>query len=116
MIHFVPIAADSGAPYAEAVARLASIRHALRLVDPWGGGPADDFGEGELAEAWPATNDSVKRCFANRSERTIGAAAAGIETMVAVRDCGREAHPLAVEQVAELIRDGLEDLAELLRR
>ena len=46
MLHLLP---DSGAraascrePYAEAVSRLASVRHALRLVEPFGGGPASD--------------------------------------------------------------------------
>jgi len=117
MIHFLPVAAeDSGAPPAEASARLASIRHALRLVDPWGGGPADDLSEEELALAWPAASDAAKRCFAKRSEATVGSASAGLETIVAVRSSGQQAHPASVELVAEIIRDGLADLAHLLRR
>ena len=118
MIHLLPIAAadEAGAPYADAVARLASIRHARRRVDPWGGGPADDIAESELGAFWERGNDAGRRCFATRSERTIGAAAAGIETMVAVKECGREAHPDAIDELAEAIRAGLDDLADLLRR
>ncbi len=44
MLNFVSVANidEPPLPYAEAVARLASIRNALRRVDPFGGGPASD--------------------------------------------------------------------------
>ena len=48
MLHLLPDPAPEpqGQPapeaYAEAVSRLASVRHALRLVDPFGSGPASD--------------------------------------------------------------------------
>ena len=118
MIHFLPVAAvePAGAPYADAVARLASIRNALRMVDPWGGGPADDISDGELDSFWTRGNEAARRCFAARSERTIGSAAAGIESVVELRGSGGDAHPLAIEEVAEAIRVGLDDLAELIRR
>ena len=116
MLHFVPQPADQfGAPFSEAGARLASIRNALRLVDPFGGGPASDLSDEEIAAGWAVSNDSVRRCFDSRSERTIGAATAGLEAIVNIRDCGRVAHDAAIDQVAEAIREGLADLTDLFR-
>jgi hypothetical protein len=46
----------------------------------------------------------------------IGEAAAGLEAVVSVRSTGSEPHPVAVDMVAEAIRDGLANLSELLRR
>ena len=99
-------------PGGEAAARIAGLRRALRLLEPSGGGPSCDEEEFELDFA----NDAVRRCFDARSERVIGAAAAGLEAVVGVRDCGAEAHPVAVDLVADAIREGLADLSELLRR
>ena len=116
MLHFVPLPADeSGAPFTEAGSRLASIRNALRLVDPFGGGPASDLSDEEIAAGWAVSNESVRRCFDTRSERTIGAATAGLEAIVNIRECGRVANDAAIDQVAEAIREGLADLTDLFR-
>lgn len=116
MIHFDPQPQPQlgAAPYAEAVARLASLRAALRLVDPAAtdASPADE----QIAAAWTTAGHASRRCFAARSERTIGAAAAGIEAVLAERSAGREPTPRSVERVAEEIRAGLEDLQRLLSR
>ena len=96
----------------EAAARIAGLRRVLRLLEPSAGGPSCDEEEFELDFA----NDAVRRCFDARSERVIGGAAAGLEAVVGVRGSGEEAHPIAVELVADAIREGLTDLAELLRR
>ena len=116
MLHFVPLPVeDAGAPFTEAGARLAGIRNALRLVDPFGGGPASDLSDEEIAAGWAVSSESARRCFDSRSERTIGAATAGLEAIVTIRECGRVAHDAAVDQVAGAIREGLADLTDLFR-
>lgn len=114
MIHLLSIAAAEAMPVPdEALARIAGLKRALRLLEPAGGGPSCDEDEfGGLALA----NGCVRRCFDNRSERVIGAAAAGLEAVVSVRGAGEQANPAAVGQVADAIREGLADLSELLGR
>ena len=56
MIHFIPesveTASDLPGPYAEAVARLASIRQALACVEQFAGeAPSDSMAEAKLAAA-----------------------------------------------------------------
>ena len=123
MIHFLPEspATDAPAPYAEAVARLASIRQALRLVEQFEGepkGPAIDTGDGDerIAAAWPTAKAATRRCFTARSERTAGAAAAGLEVLLSQRVDGGDPSPASVEQLAEAIRGGIDDLERLLTR
>src|SRR5688572_4762745 len=83
-------------PYAEAVARLAGIRHTLRLVDPFGGGPASDPSEDErIGEAWESASESKRRCFDARSERVIAGTAAALEALLAEQAEGREPNPAA---------------------
>src|SRR5438309_1118042 len=60
MLHLHPEATPDARPeaYAEAVSRLASVRHALRLVDPFAGGPASDIDDdAPLAAAWDEAGD-----------------------------------------------------------
>ena len=116
MLHFVPDSRiePAGAPYAEAVARLASIRQALRIVEPFGAGPANDLDEAEIAAAWPTAGAAKQRCFDARSGRTVAAAAAGLEAVVEVRELGVEPNDAALQALADEIRSGLEDLAHLM--
>ena len=123
MIHFLPesSAESSPAPYAEAVARLASIRQALRLVEQFEGeerSPAIETGDGDdrIATAWPTASEATRRCFAARSERTAGAAAAGLEVLLSQRVEGGHPNPASVEQLAYAIRGGIDDLDRLLSR
>ena len=93
MLHLLaqPTPSDSPLPYAEAVSRLASVRHALRLVEPFGSGPASDLGDDEaVAAAWDEAGEAKQRLFDRRSERMIGAAAAGIEALLDEDQEGRE--------------------------
>lgn len=115
MLHFVPLASESSQPFAEAAARLASIQRALRLVDPYGGGPAPDLAEDEgFAVAWSLAGEARQRCFDSRSGRTAGAAAAGIEALLAERAADRTPNDAASRKIAEDIRLGLEDVSRLL--
>ena len=103
-------------PYAEAVARLASIRHALRLVAPFGGGPAPDIDNDDerIAGLWDGASGARKRCFDRRSERVIAATTTGLEALLAERDLGREPNGAASRRIAEEIRAGLEDVSRLM--
>jgi hypothetical protein len=122
MIHFVPDSPEtSPAPYAEAVARLASIRQALRLVEKFEGdreSPAANptIAEEHIAAAWPNSKAATRRCFAARSERTANAAAAGLEVLLSQRVEGGPPNPASVEQLADAIRGGMDDLEKLLIR
>jgi hypothetical protein len=115
MLHFVPLAAESSQSYAEAAARLASIRRALRLVDPYGGGPAPDLADDEgFTLAWATAGEAKQRCFDSRSGRTAGAVAAGIEALLAEREARRTPSEAASRKIAEEIRVGLEDVSRLM--
>jgi len=46
----------------------------------------------------------------------VGSAAAGLDAVVAVRNDGLEASQIAIDLVAETIREGLADLSHLIRR
>ena len=118
MLHFVPVPQvdEPPVPYAEALARLASIRHALRLVDPFGGGPASDPPDDDaIAAAWAGVSKARARCIDGRTERTAGAAAAGIEALLGEQAAGRDPNEAASQQLAEEIRLGLEDVSRLMR-
>ena len=111
MIHFLPdssSATETGAPYAEAVARLASIRQALRLVEMMEGRPARPAQEIEFEQVLPPLSDAARRCLDERSVRTAGAAAAGLELILS-----GEANRAAVDVLADDIRSGLEDIERL---
>ena len=105
---------EVGPAYAEAVSRLASVRHALRLVD--GGfseGPQDDLDERDAA-AWPEAGDERHRCFDRRSARLVGMAATGIEALLSQRQKNREPHRLASETLVAEIRRELRDVAGIV--
>ena len=100
-------------PYAEAVARLAGVRHALRLVDTFGGGPASDAEDDDaVAAAWDEADEAKRRCFAARSGRLVGATAAGVEALLTEKQSGREPHTEASRLLVEQIR---RELAEVSR-
>jgi hypothetical protein len=119
MLHFVPesLPEEGPAPYAEAVARLAGIRHALRLVDPFGGGPASDPAEDEhIGDVWESAGAATRRCFDKRTNATAGAAAAGLEALLEERAEGRTPNAAASHELSEEIRLGLEEVSRLMLR
>lgn len=119
MLHLVPVPQVDEPPeaYAEALARLASIRHALRLVDPFGGGPASDpSDDDQIAASWSAAGKAQTRCFDGRTVRTAGAAAAGLEALLGEQAAGRDPNEAASRELAEEIRRGLEDVSRLMHR
>jgi hypothetical protein len=102
-------------PYAEAVSRLASVRHALRLISPFGAGPAPDLNEDEaIAAAWDSAGETKRELFDRRSERLVGAAAAGIEALLEEREDGREPNWAACDALIAQIRRELEEVAGII--
>src|SRR3954470_20055080 len=107
MLHLQPVPGSDQRPevYAEAISRLASVRHALRLVDPFGGGPASDVdGDEAVACAWDEASEAKRRWFDNRSARLAGAPGAGVEVLLDRGKKSREPHPLASQELVEQIR------------
>jgi len=119
MLHLQP---DSGPrprpePYAEAVARLASVRHALRLVDPHGGGPASDLEDDDaVAAAWAEADEAKRRSFDKRSSKLVGATAAGVEALLDEQQKGHEPNEEASKLLVEQIRRELKDVARHIFR
>src|SRR4051794_14004693 len=116
MLHILPTPAPepSPQPYAEAVSRLASVRHALRLIDGFGGGPASDADDVEIAAAWDGADDSRRRAFDNKSAKLVGSTAAGVEALLDERQKGREPNAQASRALVEQIRRELADVARVI--
>ena len=105
---------EVGPAYAEAVSRLASVRHALRLVDGgFSAGPQDDLDD-QVATAWPQAGEARHRCFDRRSARLVGMAATGIEAMLSERQKNREPHRAASEALVNEIRRELREVAGIV--
>jgi hypothetical protein len=116
MLHFLPEPSSDPRPlaYAEAVSRLASVRHALRLVEPFAG-PASDLNDDEaVAGAWKDAGQAKQRQFDRRSGALVGAAAAGLEALLIERQQGREPHDEATQAMVEQIRRELQDVAGII--
>jgi len=105
VIHFLPESPaeapePSTGPYAEAVARLASIRQALACVEQFAGEDvSDSMVEAKLAAGWPVASPARQRCYDARSARAAAAAAAGLEAIAALTDAGSQPHEAAVQRL-----------------
>jgi len=118
MIHFIPESSASAnevpGPYAEAVARLASIRHALACVEQVAGKDVSHRdSEARLALGFPGASPPVQRCFDARSARVANAAAAGLEAIARQQDAGNPPHPAAIEALERELGIGLTDIDQL---
>lgn len=96
------------------MARLAGIRHALRLVDPCGGGPAPDNDDEAVACAWHQAPSTRQRRFDAHSAQLVGATAAGLEALLAERQKGREPNQEASRALVEQIRRELAQVSRLI--
>jgi hypothetical protein len=117
MLHLFPEpAADSRPrPYAEAVSRLASVRQALRLVDPFGGGPASELeDDANIAAGWHDAGEAKRHLFGSRSAQLVGATAAGVEALLDERRRGRQPHAEASKALVEQIRGELAALSGVI--
>src|SRR4249919_2520309 len=117
MLHLLPQdEPETPVAYAEAVSRLASVRHALRLVDGgFSGGPEPEF-DGDIAAAWESACEAKQRSFDRRSGQLVGTAAAGIEALLSQRHEGREPHAAASQALVDEIRRELSDVAQIILR
>src|SRR4051794_30203029 len=115
MLHLLPQHEPEAQPaYAEAMSRLACVRHALRLVDGgFSSGPQDDL-DGQVAAAWPQAGEARHRWFDRRSARLVGMAATGIEALLSQRQKNREPHRAASETLVSEIRRELRDVAGIV--
>ena len=105
---------EVGPAYAEAVSRLASVRHALRLVDSgFSDGPQNDLDE-QVAGAWPEAGEARHRCFDRRSARLVGMTATGLEALLSQRQKNREPHHAASEALVNEIRRELREVAGIV--
>ena len=114
MIHFVPDSAAEPvpAPYAEAIARLAGLRQALRLVEGMAGmAPSPAANENQVAML---DGEAKKLWFDARSARAVAGSAAGLEAIAGLSAEGGEPHPAAAERLAHDIRERLEELGAVL--
>lgn len=110
-----PIPEERPLAYAEAVSRLASVRHALRLVEPFGGGPASDMpDDAPVAAAWDGAGETRQRLFDRRSARMIAGATAGIEALLIESQEGREPHAAASQALVDQIRRELQEVAGIV--
>ncbi|QIK79154.1 hypothetical protein G7077_09850 [Sphingomonas piscis] len=118
MLHLFPDSSTatplSGEPYAEAVTRLASIRHALRLVDPFAGPAPDEDGDCDIAAVWPTATEAKRSVFDTQSARTASGAAAGIEALLAARAAGFEPHQAASTALVDEIRRELDAVSRMM--
>ncbi len=117
MLHLLPVESRElrPAPYAEAVSRLAGIRHALRLVEPFADGPSPDNDEdAAVAAAWDDAGHARRTLFDRRSERLIGAAAAGLEALLIEQGEDRAPHREASRALVEEIRRELTEIARVV--
>ena len=117
MLHLFPDSATGSRPreYSEAVSRLASVRQALRLVDPFSAGPASDHDHDlDVAAAWEDAGEAKRRLFGSRSAQLVGATAAGVEALLDERQRGHEPHAEASKALVEQIRRQLAEVSSLI--
>jgi hypothetical protein len=129
MIHFIPESpetaqeieaaeamggAAAAGPYAEAVARLASIRQALACIEQYAGVPvSDSMAEAKLAAGWPNASPATQRVYGARSAKIAAAAAAGLEMIAAQQEAGMEPHPAAIERLKRELGAGIGAIDQL---
>ncbi|HWI77019.1 MAG TPA: hypothetical protein VNS53_08070 [Sphingomicrobium sp.] len=99
----------------EPVTRLASLRNALRVVDEFGGGPADDHDD-QISVRWESADEAAKRCFDRRSAELVAVATAGLEAVSFQREQGLDASVTALRVIADELKTGLTDLQRILSR
>ena len=123
MIHFIPDspetaqempAAEAHGPYAEAVARLASIRQALACIEQYSGDQdSDSMAEAKLAAGWPNASAAKQRVYDARSAKVAAAAAAGLEIFASSQEAGNEPHPAAIDRLKRELATGIGSIDQL---
>ncbi|MEO8619074.1 MAG: hypothetical protein ABI412_06900 [Sphingomicrobium sp.] len=104
MIHFLPDPETATAMTSLFPARVSGLAHALSVVERLGG-----KADGNV-HSLPAVNGDINRLAEDLSERLAAASAAGLEAIAALREQGLDANPVAARLLADMIRDGLDEL------
>jgi len=118
MLHLVPEFSPDFEPktYPEPIARVASLRNALRVVDQFGGGPASDFeDDDQLTARWESAGEAAKRCFDRRSAEMVAVATTGLEIISERQKDGIDLNPAAKQVIADELRGDFEKLQKLFR-
>ena len=120
MIHFIPEspapadALPEATPYAQAVARLASIQRALTCVSAMSGEPAPyRDSEARLALGFQGAPESTQRAFDQRSARAAAGAAAGLAAVATQAALGRTPNPAALAKLTAEIETDMTGLDQL---
>lgn len=113
MIHFQPEQPTDAAPYGDAVNRLRSVRKALGLVEMFEGRPRRDLDSITFEALLPLASPAVQACADSRSIAAAGAAAAGIETLMANENAGEKTHPAALQVLGDALRRDLAGIEAL---
>ena len=117
MLHILPVEPDPRPlAYAEAVSRLASIRHALKLVEPFGAGPASDLADDESRRRrlGPSRRSQAAPFRPPLGATLVGATAAALEALLIEREDGRQPHEAATAAMVDEIRRELQDVAGIV--
>ncbi|MEP7315283.1 MAG: hypothetical protein ABI667_01150 [Sphingomicrobium sp.] len=104
MIHFLPDLETTTALPSPFQARVSGLAHAFSVVERLGGKSDGDV------HSLPAVKGEVNRLAEDLSERLAAASAAGLEAIAAIRELGLEANPAAAQMLADMIRNGLDEL------
>lgn len=113
MIHFQPEQPSQPAPYADAVARLRSVRKALGLVEMFEGRPKRDLDSIHFEALLPLASPAIQACVDDRSASAAGAAAAGIEALIGADSAGERTNPAALAVLGETLRRDLAGIEAL---
>jgi hypothetical protein len=87
----------------------------LRVVDEFGGGPADDCDD-RISARWESADGAAKRCFDRRSAELIAVATVGLEAVSFQREQGLDASVTALRVIADELKTGLKDLERIFAR
>lgn len=104
MIHFLPDPDTATALPSPFPARVSGLAHALSVVERIGGHP-----DGNVYSL-PVVSGEVNQLAEDLSERLAAASAAGLEAIAALREQGLDANPAAARMLADMIRNGLDEL------
>ena len=107
-------AAPRIAHFPEPVARLASVRMSLRLVEPFGSGPASDMDDARIAAAFEDAPPADRALFERRSGRLVAVASEGVEALMAGFAAGREPSAEASQELADRSRRELAEISGLV--
>lgn len=103
-------------PFPEPLARLASLRMSIRLVEPAGSGPAGDGAAEDraLAAAWAKADNDRRERFDRRSGQLVTSASEGMDALMAGYATGSAPNEEASRELADQIRRELKEISGIV--